>query len=174
MNRAGVIMVFASCAVLLAGCSEGGPDGELAVSVEAVLRPHEDVGVASVDFDSVVEGEWTRLAIVCHATDAAVAAALGFAWDQPKRNEVRDEFAYVFATDTHVEQFFGPITWAPFDDRTYVSPCNLENLDDVAVLVFERDDSEVHYLLAEDVAASPNMAWFLEPDQGTPIYGQRH
>jgi hypothetical protein len=130
----------------LTACDEGGPDGPLAITVEDALRHYEADKAVDLDFDTLVSGEWTRLVLSCGASSTELADALGFDWKQPARHNVRRYEAYIFATDTEVEQFFGPLTWAPFDDREYVSAC-VDDGSYESTAVFDRSDSVISYEL---------------------------
>jgi hypothetical protein len=174
VRRLFFVLLSLGLMLLLGGCvGDGAPDGDLAVKVENQLIPEEATARAIVDFDSLVEGDWTQMALVCGASDSTIAEALGFAWEQPSRSEVRVGYAYVFATEDAVEQFFGPVTWAPFDDRSYVSPCDWSAEDPVSLLLFERDDAVISYEFRDNPTYVPGTTWFPSPGQGTAFYGSR-
>jgi hypothetical protein len=142
----------------------------LTIAVEDQLRPHEDVGSAVVDFNSLVDGDWTRLALICGASDELISDALGFDWDQPRESGVRVGFSYVFATADRVEQDFGPMTWAPFDDRAYVSSCEGGPGGGADLILFERRDAIIHYQLRETLGYALPEAWFPVAGQGSPFH----
>lgn len=173
MRRTVVLVVSIAIAVCLAGCGNGEPQNELTIAVEEQLRPNEPSRQATLDFDSLVEGDWTRLALVCGATDEVVADALGFPWEQPREAGVRSGFAYVFATNDRVEQFFGPMTAAPFDDRSYVSACEWGGGDAANLTLFDRQDAVIHYDLHATPASALPEAWFPISGQGTAFHGSR-
>jgi hypothetical protein len=173
VRRAVVLLVSLATAVCLAGCGNGEPQNPLTIAIEDQLRPNEPSKQATLDFDSLVEGDWTRLVLVCGATDEVVADALGFPWEQPREAGVRSGFAYVFATNDRVEQFFGPRTAAPFDDRSYVSSCEWGDGDSAHLILFERQDAVIQYQLHETPAYALPEAWFPISGQGTPFYGSR-
>jgi hypothetical protein len=139
-------LLLSAAALSLTACAEGHPDGPLAITVEDALRHYEAYKAVDLDFDTLITGDWTRLVLSCGASARQIDDALGFDWEQPARTNVRKSEAYIFATDTEVEQFFGPLTWAPFDDREYVSACLDDGSDDVTE-VFDRSDSVISYEL---------------------------
>lgn len=167
-------MILVPLTLCLNGCADGEPEDELTIAVEAQLRSSEESRSAAVDFDSLVEGDWTRLALICGASDEVISEAFGFDWAQPRESGVRIGFSYAFVSDDHVEQDFGPMTAAPFDDRFYVSSCEQAGRDDRANLIlFDRQDAIINFKLLATPAYSLPEAWFPVAGQGTPFYGSR-
>jgi hypothetical protein len=173
VRRVVVLLVSLAAAVCLVGCGNGESQNVLTIAVEDQLRPNEPSRQATLDFDSLVEGDWTRLALACGATDEVVADALGFPWEQPREDGVRSGFVYVFATDYRVEQFFGPITAAPFDDREYVSTCEWGDGEPANLILFDRQGAVIQYELHATPASALPEAWFPTSGQGTAFYGSR-
>lgn len=165
---AGAVALAVTAAFALCGCQffndPGEPDGPIATIVEAELRPLESQRTATIDFDDLVDGDWTRVIMVCTRDASLIERALGFEWEEPRDFERRGS-SIVFATDAEVEASFSTQTFAAFDDRQYVIPCTADNTDPY-VTIFERDDSAVQFHYSTKTGAP---GWVLDSGQGTRL-----
>ena len=110
--------------VILVGCSPYSTfhGGAVLQDATAALETNEHVGTATIDFDKLVSGAWTRLIIACYpTTPSQLETSLGFSW--PSAPDIAspsgNSFALlIFATDSEVEDYLD-IGQHDFDEHSY-------------------------------------------------------
>jgi len=149
-------------AVVLAGCASPAPDAKAAIF--SSLRPFEDDGVATVDLDDVVPGQWTEVLLVCRGVrNATLDAALGFHWaDSPDLESAGFGAMFVFSTGSTVESYanLGQDKFVAND--SYVSPCPSAPAKETdTVSVIDRNDSAMTFRFDPSTYSTPT--WFYLP-----------
>jgi hypothetical protein len=126
-----VTLVVVSAIVLAATLATGFsffpqriPGAAIGNSVNAELGQHEKAGIATVDFDTLVPGKWSKLVIACFdSTNTALNDALGFPWPEGPDMSDKNFFAMlVFSTGSRVEKYYN-IGQNDLHEDWYFTPC---------------------------------------------------
>ena len=143
------------------------PGAEIGKSVNAELVQRETVGVATVDFGTLVPGKWNRLVIVCFdSTNAALDNALGFPWPQGPDTSDRNFFAMlVFSTGSRVEKYYN-IGQNDLHEDWYFTPCTSPVGGGAAQpqpIVMDRRASKIKFVF--DHSIDGHHFWYVPSDE---------
>ena len=132
----------------LSGCTLFAPSPTES-ALRAELEFFEEAGFARVDLAEVVEGEWTRVVLVCDFTpEEELYEALGFEWGSaPSSGEYHSMF--LFATDSEVESFIdsGDTTASRMPWVYPCTPTSIQRDPQLEPVVLARDNSEIPFTL---------------------------
>jgi hypothetical protein len=112
---------------ILSGCVlfEGPPREATGNAINEALRPHEPGPRATVDFGTVVKGDWDRMVVVCGGTSEQLTDVAGFPITQVDPGEAGFESALLFLDGDAVSDYFQVALDDAFVDHWYFTPCAL-------------------------------------------------
>ena len=124
-----------ACALLvslaLAGCGfrSDYAGSDIYEGIHAALEEAEPGPAASVDMSEIVEGEWTRMIVVCYdATPTKIDRALGFDWGKSRLASRSDfEAMLIFADDDEVIAYVD-VSY-PYSEDLYYTTCSVPTGD---------------------------------------------
>jgi hypothetical protein len=143
------------------------PGADIGNSLNAELGQHEKAGVATVDFDTLVPGKWSKLVIVCFdSTNAALDKALEFPWPQGPDTSDRNFFAMlVFSTGSSVEKYYN-IGQNDLHEDWYFTPCTSPVGGGTAQsqpIVIDRRASKIEFVF--DNSIDGHHFWYVPSDE---------
>lgn len=138
----------------LAGCSFRNDYAGSAIyeGIHAALEQAEPGPAAAVDLSEIVEGEWTRMVIVCYdATPTKIDRALGFDWSGSRLASRSDfEAMLIFADDDDVVAYVD-VSY-PYSEDLYYTTCSVPTGDDPTryppPIVVSRAESTLNFVRA--------------------------
>lgn len=154
------IFLGLSALLLLTGCF---PINPISKALRGELDGDRAVGRGEVDFSTLVEGNWTRLVLVCDLNSPeSVDAALGFHWDFSKEDH---DSMFLFVTEDSVESY-SHSGYTKQSTEPWIYPCTapaIQSVPQLKPIVLNRDEARVTFIYDTITFGIP--LWYIsEPD----------